>query len=493
LEDLKNYKEKIWRGILLENKKANGNSQSFLRTVMIISTFGGLLFGYDTGVVNGALPYMSAPDQLNLTPFTEGLVVSAILFGAAIGSLLGGRLADAYGRRRLILWIAVIFFMAAMGCTLSPNVEVLVLCRFILGLAVGGASVSVPTYLAEMAPVERRGRMVTQNELMIVSGQFLAFICNALLGIFMGHAGHVWRYMLFMAAIPAVALWIGMKNMPESPRWLTLKGNISEALQVLKKTRKSDAKALAELNEIQDSLSAEANIKQIGFKELNTPWIRRIVFIGIGVAVATRFTGVNTIMFYGTQILKDAGFSTEIALIANIANGLTSVLATFVGIWLLGKIGRRTMFLLGLGGTTTSLLCIAVASLFLVGTSALPFVVLFLTITFLAFMQGCIAPALWLILAEIFPLRVRGLGMGICVFCLWIVDFFIGLSFPVLLSSFGLFSTFLIFVISGIIAMIFVKTCVPETKNRTLEELEQDFRQYKKSETVVLEEKCGTK
>lgn len=457
--------------------------RNFLKTVMIISTFGGLLFGYDTGVINGALPFMAAAGQLDLSPVTEGLVVSALLFGAAIGSIVGGRLSDRSGRRKSILHLSVLFFFAALGCTLSPNAYVMIVCRFILGIAVGGASVTVPTYLAEMSPMEGRGRMVTQNELMIVSGQFLAFVFNAILGVALGSSGHVWRYMMLIAALPALVLWIGMLRMPESPRWLVMRGKVGEALRVLKKTRQSEVKAIAELNEIQDNLAAQAHRGKATFKELNVPWVRRIVFIGIGVAIATRFTGVNTIMFYGTQILKDAGFSTEAALIANMANGLTSVLATFVGIWLLGKIGRRAMFLSGLAGTTATLFLIAMSSMLLQGTALLPFIVLGLTVSFLAFMQGCIGPVLWLILAEIFPVRLRGLGMGICVFFLWIVDFFIGLSFPVLLAHFGLFMTFFVFVASGIAAMVFVKLCVPETRGRTLEELEHEFRSYKETKS----------
>lgn len=462
----------------MSTEKISLSSRRFLTTIMIVSTFGGLLFGYDTGVVNGALPYMARPDQLDLTPFLEGCVVSGLLFGCAIGSITGGRLADAIGRRHAILYFAVIFFFAALGCTLAPNVYFMITCRVLLGLAVGGASVTVPTYLAEMAPVDRRGRVVTQNELMIVSGQLLAFVFNAILGVSLGHVGHVWRYMLFLSTLPAILLFFGMRKMPESPRWLALKGRISDSLGILERVRDSKPQAIAELNEIQDNISADAAIDKITWKDLTQPWVRHIILIGIGIAVATRFTGVNTIMFYGTQILTNAGFSTTVALIANVANGVTSVVATLFGMWLLTKIGRRTMFLAGLTGTSTSLLCIALASHFLEGTTILPFLVLSLTITFLAFMQGCIGPVLWLLLAEIFPTNLRGLGMGICVFCLWITDFCIGLAFPVLLNAFGLFFTFLFFVVSGLIAIAFVKFCVPETKGRSLEEIEQSFRAY---------------
>jgi len=456
--------------------KTQQSSQSFLRTIMIISTFGGLLFGYDTGVINGALPYMSAPDQLNLTPLTEGLVVSSLLLGAAIGSLVGGVLSDKQGRRKNIIQLALLFFIAALGCTLAPNVEVMVACRFLLGLAVGGASVTVPTYLAEISLMENRGRMVTQNELMIVTGQFLAFVCNAIFGIVFGSTGHVWRYMLLVAALPAVLLFFGMLRMPESPRWLISKGKLNEALDVLRKVRSTEEKAMAEFNEIQENVKEEATMDKTTWKDLNLPWVRRILVVGIGVAIASQCTGVNTIMYYGTEILKDAGFSTQAALIGNTINGLTSVISTSVGIWLIAKVKRRKMLLTGLTGTTLALFLIAMSSMLLQGSPLLPYIVVGLTVMFLAFMQGAIGPILWLLLAEIFPLNLRGLGMGISVLFVWITNFIIGFSFPILLSSFGLYNTFFAFVVMGIISIIFVKIYVPETQGRTLEELEHYFR-----------------
>jgi major inositol transporter-like SP family MFS transporter len=427
---------------------------------------------------------MAKPDQLNLSPYTEGLVASSLLFGAALGALFGGRLSDRNGRRKNILALALLFFIAALGCTLAPNTSIMIAFRFLLGLAVGGASVTVPTYLAEMAPAEHRGRMVTQNELMIVTGQFLAFTFNAIIGTTMGDAGHAWRYMLVIATLPAVVLWFGMLIVPESPRWLASKGKIGDALRVLKQVRE-ESRAESELRDIKTALTEESGLEKATLKDLSVPWVRRIVFLGIGTAIVMQITGVNSIMYYGTEILKNAGFGTKAALIGNIANGVISVLATFVGIWLLGKVGRRPMLLTGLIGTTTALLLIGIFSLVLKGSPALPFVVLALTVTFLAFQQGAISPVTWLILSEIFPLRLRGLGMGISVFCLWITNFLIGLSFPILLAKIGLASTFFIFVVLGIGAIIFVKRFLPETKGRTLEELEHSFRNYDKKNGSV--------
>ncbi|MCY8233873.1 sugar porter family MFS transporter [Priestia endophytica] len=449
--------------------------KSFLTTIIVISTFGGLLFGYDTGVINGALPFMS--ETLGLNAFTEGVVASSLLLGAAIGAIIGGRLSDYMGRRKNIIYLAVLFFVGTLGCTFAPNVTVMVIFRFLLGLAVGGASVTVPTYLAEVSPVERRGRMVTQNELMIVGGQLLAFTCNAVLGNMMADDVNVWRYMLAIASLPAVFLFIGMLRMPESPRWLISKGKNEEALTVLQKIRTRD-QAQIELDEVKGTVLKDSKLKQASLKDLSIPWIRRIVFLGIGIAVVQQITGVNSIMYYGTQILRDSGFETEAALIANIANGLISVITVCIGIWLLGKVRRRPMLLVGLAGTTTSLLLIGIFSNVLAGSDMLPYVVLSLTVTFLAFMQGAVAPVTWLMLAEIFPLRIRGLGMGISVFCLWIANFFIGLTFPLLLEKIGLSTTFFVFTALGVIAIVFVKGFLPETKGKTLEGLESQFRSH---------------
>ncbi|WP_260489480.1 sugar porter family MFS transporter [Listeria booriae] len=453
--------------------------KAYLRLIAIISTFGGLLFGYDTGVINGALPYMSKAGQLNLTPAGEGIVASSLLFGAAFGAVFGGRLSDRNGRRKNLLMLAVVFFVATLGCTFAPNMAVMVVFRVILGLAVGGASVTVPTYLAEMSPTERRGRMVTQNELMIVTGQLLAFTFNAIIGTTLGEDGNVWRYMLVIATIPAVVLWFGMLILPESPRWLASKGKIGDALRVLQQIREQNV-AETELTEIKDNITAEAALDKATFKDLSVKWVRRILFIGLGIAVVQQITGVNSIMYYGTEILRDAGFGTEAALIGNIANGVISVFATFLGIYLLGKVGRRPMLITGLIGTTSALLLIGILSMLLQGTEALPYVVLSLTVTFLAFQQGAISPVTWLMLSEIFPQRLRGIGMGTTVFCLWITNFLVGFSFPILLAHVGLSITFFMFAVLGVFAILFVKKYLPETKGHSLEQIEYYFRNYMK-------------
>ncbi|MGB7363981.1 MAG: MFS transporter, partial [Rhodococcus sp. (in: high G+C Gram-positive bacteria)] len=265
-----------------------------LGIIAVVATFGGLLFGYDTGVINGALEPLK--EDLSLTAVTEGFVVSILIFGAAIGALVGGRLSDTYGRRHNILVLAGIFVVGTLGCVLSPSWEILALFRFILGLAVGGASATVPVYLSEVAPFERRGSLVTRNEVMIVSGQFAAFVINALIFNIWGDHDAVWRYMLLVAVLPAFALFIGMLRMPESPRWLVSKGRDDEALAVLKQVR-SPERAEAEMAEVHALAEEEKASRTGGATALAVRWIRRLIFIGVGLGVFQPFTWIKSAMY----------------------------------------------------------------------------------------------------------------------------------------------------------------------------------------------------
>lgn len=451
------------------------NPKKFLKLITTVSTFGGLLFGYDTGVMNGSLPFMAKPEQLNLTPLTEGLVASSLTLGAAFGSIVGGQLSDRKGRRSLILYLAIIFLFATMGCVTAPNATVMIIFRFILGLAVGGSSVIIPSYLSEMSPSEHRGRMVTRNELMIVTGQFLAYVFNAVIGNAFGDTGHVWRYMLVVATLPAVALWFGVAVLPESPRWLASKGKMAEALKVLKMIR-NEGIAQQELNEIKAHIQESQKVAKASLKDLRVPWVRYMVGIGVVVGSVAQLVGINSIMYYGTQILENAGFGTKTALIANVANGLIAVIAVIVGMSLLNKVNRRTMLLIGFTGVTVVLIAIGITNLALTDSPILPFIVLTLTVTYLAFFQGFIGPLGWLVIAEIAPVRLRGLSMGIATCSQWICNFLVGLFFPTLLSILGLSGTFFLFASFGFIGVLFVAKNLPETRGLTLEQIEDEFR-----------------
>jgi len=444
-----------------------------LGLVAVVATFGGLLFGYDTGVINGALEPMK--DDLGLTSATEGFVVSILIFGAAIGALIGGRLADTYGRRSNILMLACIFAFGTIGCVLSPTWEVLAFFRFILGLAVGGASATVPVYLAEVSPVETRGSMVTRNEVMIVSGQFAAFVINAIIFNIWGEHDGVWRWMLLVAVLPAFALFFGMLKMPESPRWLTSQDRNEEALGVLKQIR-SDERAEAEMDEVHRLAEEEKQAQTGGWADLAVPWIRRLVIIGIGLGVFQQFTGINSIMYYGSQLLEDAGFSAKAAIIANTANGLFSVLGITVGLLLMNKVNRRTMLLVGFGLTTFFHLLVGLSAKFIPDGDIKPYFILLFVILFVFCMQATIGPLVWLLLAEIFPLKIRSFAMGVCVFCLWSANAVVAFGFPPMVAAVGIASSFFVFAALGVLAWIFIYTMVPETRGVSLEEFEEEMR-----------------
>ncbi|HWT32447.1 MAG TPA: sugar porter family MFS transporter [Microbacterium sp.] len=443
-----------------------------LGVVALIATFGGLLFGYDTGVINGALGPMSK--ALGLTPFTEGLVTASLLLGAAVGAVTLGRVADAWGRRKTITLLAVLFFVGALTCVLAPNLEVMVTGRFILGLAVGGASTVVPVFLAELAPFEIRGSLAGRNELAIVVGQLAAFVVNAVIGIIWGEQGGVWRIMLSIQLIPAVALFIGMLRMPESPRWLADNGFHEKALAVLSELRPAN-RAEPELAEI-EKIKEEEEAEKLDWKSIvKDKWLFRILLVGIGLGVAQQFTGINSIMYYGQQVLTESGFSSSAALIANIAPGIIAVIGGIIAVSIMDHFSRRKTFLLGFALTTVCHVLIGIASIALpVGNPIRPYVILFLVVAFVGSMQTFLNVAVWVTLSEIFPLKMRAFGMGVSVFCLWIANFFLGLYFPSLIAAVGITGTFFVFAALGALSWIFCFKAVPETRGRTLEQLEEE-------------------
>jgi sugar porter (SP) family MFS transporter len=451
-----------------------GPHTSRLGLIAVVATFGGLLFGYDTGVINGALEPMKA--DLGMSAQIEGFVVSILIFGAAIGALIGGKLSDVRGRRENILMLAVIFMIGTLGCVFAPSWEVLAVFRFILGLAVGGASATVPVYLAEIAPAERRGSLVTRNEVMIVSGQFAAFIINFIIFRIAGENPDVWRYMLVVAVLPAIALLVGMLRMPESPRWLVSQGRDDDALAVLKQVR-SPERAAAEMAEVHLLAEEEKESQTGGVSDLAVRWIRRLILIGVGLGVFQQFTGINSVMYYGTQLLQDAGFSNNAAIAANTLNGLFSVLGITVGILVMNRIDRRKMLLGGFILTTTFHILVGLSA-FLIpdGSPVKPYFILVFVVLFVFSMQATIGPLVWLMLAEIFPLKIRSFAIGICVFTLWIANAFVAFMFPPVVQALGIAPTFFIFAGLGVLAILFITTQVPETRGKSLEELEDQFR-----------------
>ncbi len=450
-----------------------GPHRSRLGLISIVACFGGLLFGYDTGVINGALNPMT--EELGLTPFTEGVVTSSLVFAAAIGAIFCGRLSDSWGRRKTIIMLAVLFFLGTLVVVFTPNFEVLVVGRILLGLAVGGASTVVPVFLAELAPYEIRGSISGRNEAAIVIGQLSAFIINAILGNTLGHLDGVWRIMFAVCAIPAICLFFGMLRMPESPRWLVEKGRDAEALEVLKTVR-SPERAEAELAQVEKVAIEEGNEKQVGFAAiLKNKWLFRILLVGIGLGVAQQLTGINSIMYYGQIVLIESGFDSSAALIANIAPGIIAVVGAFIALSYMDKFDRRKTFIIGFTLTTICHLLIGLSSMLLeVGNPLRPWVILFLVVAFVGSMQTFLNVAVWVYLSEVFPLHMRGIGMGVSIFFLWVANGFLSLYFPSLVDGMGITGTFFLFGALNVIALIFVATQIPETRGRTLESLDED-------------------
>ncbi|UYQ77513.1 sugar porter family MFS transporter [Glutamicibacter sp. JL.03c] len=464
----------------------SGPHSKRLGLISIVACFGGLLFGYDTGVANGAEGPMAA--ELGLDLLQVGVVISSLVFAAAVGALVSGKIADSWGRRKTIVALAVLFFGGTLFVVFSPDgpepgtfspmgFGVLVAGRIMLGVAVGGASTVVPVYLAELAPHEIRGSITGRNEMAIVAGQLAAFVLNAILGAWLGGSmDGVWRIMFSICALPALVLFFGMLRMPESPRWLVEKGHYQKALGVLETVRSAD-RALAEVREIQAMAEKEQlKNKPVGVKAvLKNKWLLRIVFVGIGVATMQQLTGINSIMYYGTRVLEEAGMTAQQAVLANIAFGVVAVIGGIIGLRNMARLDRRTTFMIGLSLTTICHLLVAFASMLVPAGSALrPVIILILVVAFVASMQTFLSVAVWVWLAEIFPLHMRGLCIGISVFFGWGTNGVLTLIFPTLVTGVGITGSFFIFAGVGAVALYFVATQVPETSGRTLEALEED-------------------
>jgi sugar porter (SP) family MFS transporter len=452
-----------------------------LGLISTVACLGGLLFGYDTGVANGAEGPMA--QDLGLDLLQLGLVIASLSFAAAAGALIGGKVSDAIGRRRTIIVLAMLFFIGVVLVVFSPGgggnfspigFTVLLAGRIVLGLAVGGASTVVPVFLAELAPYEIRGSITGRNELAIVSGQLAAFVVNATIATIFGSEGHVWRFMFAVCAIPAVFLFFGMLRMPESPRWLVENRRLEEALKVLETVRPHD-RARAELEQVENIAQKESEGK-VGFRALlSNKWLVRIVAVGAGLSIIQQLTGINSIMYFGARVLEQSGMTPDQAVLANISFGVVAVLGGIIALRNMDRIDRRKTFLIGLSLTTTFHLLVGAASIMLPeGNPARPFVVLVLVVGFVFSMQSFLNIAVWVWLAEIFPLHMRGLGFGIAAFCGWAMGGVLALFVPTLISSVGITGTFTMFFVIGVGAILFVWRLVPETRGRSLEALEED-------------------
>ncbi|ULJ00711.1 MFS transporter [Klebsiella pneumoniae] len=366
----------------------NQQQRKRLHQITLVATFGGLLFGYDTGVINGA--FSSLKQYMALTPTTEGLVMSVLLVGAALGSVFGGKFADYFGRRKYLLFLSFVFLIGALLSAAAPDITTLLIARALLGYAVGGASVTAPTFISEVAPTEMRGKLTGLNEVAIVIGQLAAFAINA----------------------------------------MTI---------------------------------------------VKTPWILKILLVGITWAALQQTTGVNVIMYYGTEILNAAGFSERTSLICNVLNGVFSVGGMLIGVlFLVDRFKRKTIIIYGFAIMATLHLIIAAVDYTLVGDLKATSIWL-LGALFVGVMQGSMGFITWVVLAELFPLKFRGLSMGISVFFMWIMNAVVSYLFPLLQAKLGLGPVFFIFAAINYLAILFVVFALPETSNKSLEQLEAEL------------------
>lgn len=456
------------------DQKASARRLIFI--TVLVATMGALAFGYDTGIIAGALPFMTLPaDQggLGLNAYTEGLVTASLIVGAAFGSLAAGYLADRYGRRTTLRLLSILFVLGALGTAVAPSVQLMVVARFVLGLAVGGGSATVPVFIAEIAGPKRRGRLVSRNELMIVSGQLLAYVLSALLA-WLVHENGIWRYMLAIAMVPGILLFAGTFLLPTSPRWLAAKGRLEEAEAVLERLRDTPEEVKREVEEMRES-EEQAKHRPPLRELLSQGWVIKLLLLGIGLGFVAQFTGVNAFMYYTPIILKSTGMGTSAALTATIGNGVVSVIATLLGIWAIGRAGRRTLLLTGLVIVVLAQLALGSVLLWLPQNLTQSYLALACILVFLLFMQMCIAPVYWLLMSELFPNQVRGLLTGVAVAVQWLCNATVAFSFPVALEWIGNY-TFYGFAAINLGSLLFVYFCLPETRGKSLEEIERHLK-----------------
>jgi sugar porter (SP) family MFS transporter len=429
-----------------------------------VTALGGLLFGYDTGVVSGALLFVKK-DFGGLSSFQQELVTSLLLVGAVVGALVAGRVADLIGRRLTVLMTAMVFVVGVLLAAFTPTYPVLLVARVVIGLAVGSASMVVPLYIGEVVPPRVRGGLVSLNQLAITSGILASYLVDY------GLAGTAnWRLMFGLAAIPAVLLFVGMLFQKESPHWLIRQERIDEARDVLARVRDSDD-IEAEIRDVQ-----EVSRKQAGTRELLSPSVRPLLLVGVLLAVFQQITGINTVIYYAPSLLQGAGFGNSAALLANVVNGAVNVGMTIVAVWLLDRVGRRPLLL---SGTTGMAVGMVITALSFLGGSDLHGALAVVAVLGLLIYTGSFAiglgPVFWLLIAEIYPLRIRGAAMSVATMANWAANFVVTVSFLTLLSAIDGVGVFFLFGFLTLVALGYFWRKVPETKGRSLQEIEHEL------------------
>lgn len=440
---------------------------SSVRLISAIAAVGGLLFGYDTGVISGALLFIK--ETWKLTAFEQGWIVSSVLVGAILGAVLSGNLTDRLGRKKIIVITALAFFVGSLATALARSPLELMIYRGLIGFAIGIASYTVPLYISEIAPDDKRGALVSLNQLAITVGIVLSYLID---GIF-AKVEHGWRYMMGVGVVPALLLAAGMLLVPETPRWLISRGRAEKAKEALRRIY-GDCDEAAEVSKIRSSMLHE---EQGSFRELAAKWMRPALIVGIGLMFIQQATGINTIIYYAPTIFQLAGFESEVSAIsATVGIGVINVLMTIVSIRLLDKLGRKPLLYIGLCGMIASLAVLGGAFYSGSAGGALKAVSVLSLIVYVAAFAVSLGPICWLVISEIYPTQIRGLAMSVATVANWSFNLVVALTFLPLVEFLGTAYTFWGFAVVGVWALWFCKAKVPETKGKSLEEIENNWR-----------------
>ncbi len=425
----------------------------------MIATMGGLMFGFDIAIISGAVPFIQS--YFGWTELELGWGVSSLLMGAIFGSFGSGILTDKYGRKKVLIYVALFFALSCAMTALATSPLLFILSRIFGGLAVGAASVLSPMYVAEVAPPRIRGMLVAIYQLAIVFG----ILCSYTINYWLHDADNNWRWMFATGIVPSVLFFAGLFFIPESPRWLYKAGRKDESLMVLRRIV-SDSFAEEEIKEIAKSLTENPGSAPRG--ELFKPASRKVMLVGFFLAILVQVSGINTVIDYAPKILLAAGVEIKNALLQTSILGLINFIFTFVAILFVDKVGRRRLYLTGSMGMAITLIMLAVSFFFkMEGIFTLISIMLFL-----AFFSSCIGPVFWTLVSEIYPNRIRGKALAFASFTQWIFNFLVVLLFPHFLASAGGTVTFLFLAVMSFIQWLFTYLYVPETKGKSLEEIE---------------------
>lgn len=438
----------------------------FVYFVSAIAALGGLLFGYDTAVIAGAIGFLEKKFQLS--PAMTGLAASSAIWGCVIGAMGAGYMSDKFGRKNILIVTAVLFAVSSIGSAIPVNLEQFVVARLIGGIGIGAASMLSPLYISEIAPAEKRGMFVTLYQLAIVIGINLIYFVNLLIagsGSEQWNIDTGWRYMLGSGIIPSALFLVALFGVPESPRWLASKNRDDEAMKVLEKVNGRE-RASEVMDEIRKTLREERGT----ISELFAPGMRTAMIIGVFLALFSQITGINAIIYYAPEIFKSVGFGTDSSLLQTVIIGATNTIFTFVAIQFIDKLGRRKLLLWGVTGMIICLFGVGIVFYF--GFSSGPLLLLFI-LGFIASFASSLGPIPWVIISEIFPTKTRGIAMSFATLTLWIGVVLITQLTPILLKEAGGAVTFWIFGFNAILLLIFTYKMIPETKGKTLEEIEK--------------------